>query len=169
MTREDEQATDEPAPEEKLWTLVETIGTGMLVTEDGGLLRGRPMTVSLRRDLNELHMLTRRSSHKAAELEQDARASLEFVDRENGDYVSISGAARISQDREAIRAIWGPYADAWFDEGPEGDDVAMVRFRALEAQYWDTSTSILRQAWQILMAARSDSTPVLGEQRKLSL
>lgn len=159
----------ETAARDKLWRLVEEIGTGMLVTEDDGLLRGRPMTVTVRPELNELHMLTRRSSHKAAELEREARASLVFSDRDKGDYVSLSGAARISQDREAIRALWGPYADAWFDEGPDGADVAMVRFRALRAEYWDTSSSLLKQAWQIALAARTEGTPDLGEQRKLEL
>ncbi|MEX2631163.1 MAG: pyridoxamine 5'-phosphate oxidase family protein [Tistlia sp.] len=159
----------ETAARDKLWHLVEEIGTGMLVTEDEGLLRGRPMTVTARPELNELHMLTRRSSHKAKELAEEAHASMVFADREKGEYVSLSGAARISQDREEIRALWGPYADAWFDEGPEGDDVAMVRFRALRAEYWDTTTSVLKQAWQIALAARSDETPQLGEQRKLKL
>lgn len=154
---------------DKLWHLVEEIGTGMLITEDEGLLRGRPMTVTVRRELTELHMLTRRSSHKAVELEQDARAGLVFSDREKGEYVSLSGAARISQDREQIRALWGPYADAWFDEGPDGQDVAMVRFRALRAEYWETSTSVLKQAWEIVLAAGSNETPDLGTQQKLRL
>lgn len=155
--------------QDKLWRLVEHIRTGMLVTEDEGLLRGRPMTVTVRPELNELHMLTRRSSHKALELDRDGRAAMLFEDRDEGEYVSISGAARISQDREEIRALWGPYADAWFDEGPEGDDVAMVRFRGIRAEYWKTSTSMLKQAWEIALAARSDETPDLGEQQKLRL
>jgi general stress protein 26 len=163
MTENDTEAR------ERLWRLVEDIGTGMLVTEDEGLLRARPMTVTVRKELTELHMLTRRSSHKAVELEQDSRAALAFSDREKGEYVSLSGAARISQDRDEIRALWGPYADAWFTEGPEGQDVAMVRFRALRAEYWDTSTSVLKQAWQIVLTAGSDDTPDLGTQQKLRL
>lgn len=157
------------AAEEKLWKLVEDIGTGMLVTEDEGLLRGRPMTVTVRPALNELHMLTRVSSHKAVELEQDASACLVFSDREKGEYASLTGAARISQDRASIRALWGPYADAWFDEGPEGSDVAMVRFRAMRAEYWHTTASPLEQAWQISFSAGTAETPDLGEQQKLRL
>lgn len=161
MTEKD--ATD------KLWDLVEDIGTGMLVTEDGGLLRARPMTVTVRRDLSELHMLTRRSSHKAVELEQDGRASLAFAEPRKGEYVSLSGAARISQDRGAIRALWGDYADAWFKEGADGEDVAMVRFRVLRAEYWDTESGPVARAREIAMAAHSEDMPALGEQQKLSL
>ncbi len=154
---------------EKLWRLVGDIGTGMLVTEDEGGLRGRPMTATVRAELNELHMLTRRSSHKAVELEQDARACMVFSDKEKGEYVSLTGAARISRDRDAIEALWGPYAKAWFEEGPEGEDVAMVRFRAVRAEYWDTTTSMLKQAWEIGIAAGSERTPDLGEQQKLQV
>src|SRR5690606_4348602 len=99
--RESRNTMTEKNATDKLWDLVEDIGTGMLVTEDAGALRARPMTVTVRRDLTELHMLTRRSSHKALELERDNRASLTFAEPRKGEYVSITGAARISQDREA--------------------------------------------------------------------
>ena len=169
MTQNRDTTADSRAARETLWRLVEDIGTGMLITEDDDLLRGRPMTATARPELNELHMLTRRSSHKAVELGREARASLVFAEREKGEYVSLSGAAQISQDRDAIRALWGPYADAWFSDGPDGEDVAMVRFRAIRAEYWETSTSVLKQAWQIALSAGKDETPDLGEQRKLRL
>jgi general stress protein 26 len=119
----------------------------MLVTRDGAPLRSRPMAPNVDADSEEIRFLTRRSSHKADEIDDIGEVNLAFMAESGGDYVSVSGHASLSQDRALIRAIWTPNDDAWFPEGPDGPDIAAIRVRATMAEYWDAAGGARRYAW----------------------
>lgn len=49
--------------------------------------------------------------------------------------MSISGLADLVQDRELIHQMWEPSWKAWFPDGPDEDDLVLVRVRPLYAEY----------------------------------
>jgi len=129
------------------WKLLADMPVCMLVTRDGPALRSRPMAPNVDADQEEIRFLTRRSSHKADEIDDIGEVNLAFLAAEQEDYVSVSGTASLSRDRDLIRAIWTPNDDAWFPEGPDGPDMAAIRVRPSQAEYWDAAGGDRRYAW----------------------
>ncbi len=119
----------------------------MLVTRDGRALRSRPMAPNVDAGREEIRFLTRRSSHKVDEIDDIGEVNVAFVDTGREDYVSVSGMASLSQDRDLIRAIWTAADETSLPEGPEGPDIAAIRVRPTMAEYWDAHGGERRYAW----------------------
>ena len=106
---------------EELDRLIEGIETAMFTTRrhDGHLV-SRPMATQKRDPIADLWFVTEVESEKVNELRQDPHVSLAYFDTGSWEWVSVSGTARISTDRESIRAVYQPDWKAWFpDEGDE--------------------------------------------------
>lgn len=151
----------------KFWDLVENMPNCMMTTQDGDFLRSRPMLGSAKRDDEEFRFITRMSSHKAQEIGKERDVNLSFVDESGRTYISVSGKATLSQDRELIREIWGLGDQAWFNS-PNDDDVGLIRVRPVRAEWWDRDTSAAKMAWELLKASVSSVQPDVGENRKIS-
>ena len=129
------------------WKLLADMPVCMLVTRDGPSLSSRPMAPNIDPAREEIRFLTRRSSHKADEIDEIGEVNLAFLATGREDYVSVSGTATLTQDRDLIRAIWTSNDDAWFPEGPDGPDMAAIRVRPSQAEYWDAKGGDRRYAW----------------------
>jgi general stress protein 26 len=129
------------------WRLLAGMPVCMLVTHDGPTLRSRPMAPSVDAAKEEVRFLTRRSSHKVDEIDDMGEINLAFMDARGEDYVSVSGMALLSQDRDLMRAIWTDDDDISFPEGPDGPDVAAIRVLPTMAEYWDARGGERRYAW----------------------
>lgn len=139
------------------WKLLAEIPACMLVTRDGPALRARPMGPNVDVDRGEIRFVTQRSSHKADEIADLGDVNLSFIadsDKGQEQYVSVSGVASLTQDRNLIREIWTPNDDTWFPEGPDGPDVAAIRVRPTTAEYWDAAGGGRRYAWISFFARR---------------
>jgi general stress protein 26 len=156
--------------QDKLWSLIDDNAVCMMVTEDPqGGLRARPMHAIAERDRGELWFYTRVASGKSAEISDDAHVCLCFARPAKQDYVSVSGVATLSTDREMIHRHWSRFVDAWFPEGPDGADVGMIRVAIDRGEYWDGDSSHVLSALKMLRASAKDETPDLGENRKVAL
>ncbi len=129
------------------WALLAGMKVCMLITRDGAALRARPMAPNVDADRAEIRFLTRRTTHKADEIDNIGAVNLAFMAQEREDYASISGNAALSRDRKLIRAIWTRNDDIWFPEGPDGPDIAAIRVQATMAEYWDAAGGARRYAW----------------------
>lgn len=142
---------------ERVWDLVENIRFCMLATNDGDSIRSRPMTAHAERaDLKD---------HK--NLDVFANVCLAFADSGNMNYVSISGAGNLSNDREKINELWSaPYKT--FLDGPDDPDIRVLAITPRDAQYWDGPGKSVSYA-KMLVAAVSDAKPDLGDHGKVTL
>lgn len=141
------------------WAMISEIKVCILVTRHGEALRGRPMGPVGNRQLGEIHFLTRPSSHKAYEIADMGFVNLAFIDRQREHYLSVSGTAKVAQDKALIRSLWDADADKWFPEGPDGPDVAVVRVKPDQAEYWDAAGGARKYAWLDLCQAEG-SAPI---------
>lgn len=107
------------------WDKIEKIEITMLTTHDNGLLRCRPMKAIPDREANRVWFFINRNHHKADEIKRKPEVNLSFVDANAGDYVSVSGRARIIDDREKARKYWSADAAAWFDDGIDDPDMRL--------------------------------------------
>src|SRR6185436_19278763 len=75
-------------------------------------------------------------------LQNDPHVSLAYYNTKSWEWVSVSGTVTISQDREAIRAMYKPDWKAWFgneggdrDGGPDDPRFALLLVDAQHAVY----------------------------------
>jgi general stress protein 26 len=105
---------------EKFYSAIESIDTAMMVTRRAdGHLRARAMANQKRAGGADLWFVTREGSAKLADLAQDPHLNLSYYRDSNREWVSVSGTAIISRDRDKIRELYQPDWKVWFAE--EGD------------------------------------------------
>ena len=129
---------------EQVAELIRGIRVAVLTTVDrDGELHSRPMATQDFGFDGTLWFFTAADSEKAAELEQDARVSVAYVDDDRARYVSLSGAARVVRDSEKMRELWSPVLRAWFPGGLDDPRLALVEVTVTGGEYWDAPSSRL--------------------------
>jgi general stress protein 26 len=154
---------------EKLREMIKDIDLCMLTTVDeSDDLHSRPM--SLNSDVDEqgnLWFFTSSNSHKASEIERTPNVNVSFIDTRKQHYVSISGMAELVHDKQKIKELWKPILKAWFPDGPEQPDIALLRVKIRKAEYWDGPSSTIAQAISFVSAIFTGKQVELGENKKL--
>jgi general stress protein 26 len=104
---------------DKFYELVYDIDTAMMTTRRAdGHLRSRAMANQKRAAGADLWFVTLESG-KLDEIAFDPHVNLSYYKDRTREWVSVSGIATISRDRDKIRELWAPDWQAWF---PKGDD-----------------------------------------------
>lgn len=155
----------------KLREIIKAVDICMLTTvdEEGGL-HSRPM--SNNRDVEfdgDLWFFTYGSSHKADEVGRVPQANASFADIDGQLYASVSGRAEVVRDRAKIEELWKPQLKAWFPEGVDTPDIALLKVTAERAEYWDGSQSLVAHAVGFVTALLKGEPADLGENEKLDL
>jgi len=153
----------------RFWDILDDMTVCMVTTEDGGVLRSRPMAPFIDTQNRSIQFVTDSDSAKIYELNQDADIALSFVDSEKMLFASVSGKGIVSRDRDLIRKLWGPYCDVFFDGGAENADVAVITVHPSQAEYWDNDKGKIAMAVEMTRAYFTDGGPDLGENAKLDL
>jgi general stress protein 26 len=133
----DEKKTDE------LYELIENIEIAMLTTRrPDGRLVSRPMATQKREAFADLWYVTDIESNKMDELESDPHVNLGFLDTTSWEWVSVSGTARVSTDRDMIHELYESDWKTWFGEiddvrdgGPDDPRLALILVDADSVTY----------------------------------
>ena len=116
---------------DRLYETIEDIHTGMMTTRrSDGHLVSRAMANQKAAPGADLWFVTTEGSAKLSEIEGDPHVNLSYLNTK-WEWISVSGTAKLSRDREIIRQLWEPDWKAWFpDEGDPrhgtADDPRMV-------------------------------------------
>lgn len=137
---------DEPSTR-KLWDMIRDIRFAMLTSEDGGLLRSRPMAASQREFDGTLWFFTRADSHKVAEVQTDDRVAVSYAAPGKQTYVSLSGHAHLQRDKDLIAQHWSEALRTWFPKGQNDPEIALLRVDVEAAEYWDAPSSAMVHAF----------------------
>jgi len=122
----------------KLDELMAHFDTAMLVTKTGdGRLRSRPLAVAKREAEAALYFSTAIDSAKIRELEGDPQVNV--VMQSSRRFVSLTGRAHVSRDRNLIEKLWSDSWKVWFPGGKDDPSLALVVVEPDEASYWDSS------------------------------
>ena len=104
----------------KLYEMIEDLDTAMMTTRrPDGRLVSRAMANQKRVAGADLWFVTTEGADKLDELEEEPQVNLAYYKDRTREWVSVSGAAKISRDREIIRQLYAKDWKAWFPE--EGD------------------------------------------------
>ena len=154
----------------KLKEMIKDIDLCMLTTVDeSNDLHSRPMSLNSDVDENgDLWFFTSSNSHKASEIERTPNVNVSFIDTRKQHYVSISGMAELVRDKQKIKELWKPVLKAWFPDGPDQPDVALLKVNVRKAEYWDGPSSTIAQAISFVSAIVTGKQAELGENKKLN-
>lgn len=161
------------SPRAKLWDLIRDIRFGMFTTRHtNGHLHARPMTLQ-NREIDEdesLWYFMSKSTEPVADLQREAQVNVSFAEPHDQSYVSVSGEASVVDDPSRKRLLWNKANEAWFPNGPDDPDVALVRVRITHADYWDAPNSKLVRLYEMAKAVVTGEPPTdMGERERVQV
>ena len=173
MAQTQDAPTVTPAPAEelkKLNDLIKGVKFAMMTTvELDGSLRSRPMATQATEFDGDAWFFTTESAPKVDEVEHDRRVNLSFAGKDDNVWVSMSGTAEVVRDRAKMAELWSPDLKAWFPDGLDQADLALLKVHVDQAEYWDaTSNKVAFVAGMLKSIARGESYQP-GENKKLDL
>jgi general stress protein 26 len=151
----------------RVWKLMEKIGVCMLASKDGEKIRSRPMRAHARESENAIYFLTDARGHKDEEVMQDDHVCLSFSQPSDGKFLTVTGRARVLNDRALIKDLWDASAEAYWT-GPDEPGVRAIEVTPDDAQFWEGPHGVVA-TFQMIAAAATAGPPVLGDQRKVDL
>ncbi len=155
----------------KIADLIKSINFGMLTTIDAeGRLHSRPMASNKEVEFDgDVWFFTYGSSPKVHEIENKPYVNVAFSDPKTQTYVSLSGRAELVRDHEKIKQLWQPQLKAWFPNGVDEPDIALIKINADQAEYWDSPANPIAHAISLAKVALTGKPAQPGENEKVSL
>ena len=154
-----------------LMQMLEEIGTCMLTTVDAeGRLASRPMGVAHIDEDHRLWFFSRVESEKVDDVVGEGQVNLAFVDDKT--WVSVAGSAVVRTDEATKVQLWDLGAKAYFADGPEDPDVALIEVRPESAQYWEgpgSAVALVKMATASLANKWGKDSPSMGDQGRVDL
>lgn len=172
-------ADDSVSTERKLddlYELIDGIEVAMMTTRrPDGRLVSRAMQTQERRAHADLWFVTNVADHKIEELAQDPQVNLAYYKDRTREWVSVSGRAILSRDRDLIRGLYKPDWKAWFPDeggdrngGPDDPRIALIDVYAESVVYSKKDRPALMQAFSIAKAMVTGSAPKTADLRHVS-
>lgn len=176
--RDQEEAKDLSTSKklEQLYELIDGIETAMLTTRTKtGALVSRPMQTQARRAGTDLWFMTVVTSGKVDELIADPQVNLGYYKDGSREYVSVSGRARLTQDKGLIHELYKPDWKAWLgdegderDGGPDDPRIALIEVTAESAYYLKSNQPRLIALFNVAKAIATGNPPKAGDAGELN-
>jgi general stress protein 26 len=130
---------------EKLAAMIKDIKFTMLstVTADGSI-HSRPMAtqhLDVKSFDGTLWFFSKKSSFKNSDIKTEQHVNLAYANADKQQYVSVSGRAQISNDKQKMKELWNPLLKAWFPEGLEDPEISLIGVQVDNAELWDSPPS----------------------------
>ena len=162
---------------DELYGLIEKIETAMFTTRRAdGRLVSRPMATQKRDPMADVWFVADIESDKMDELENDSNVNLSYFDNGSREWVSVSGTAQISTDRDEIRRVYQPDWKAWFgkmdevrDGGPDDPRLALILVDAESVIYMKVNKPKPVVLFELVKGMVTGDKLDIGETEKLNM
>ena len=156
---------------EKMYEQIEEIEIAMMTTRrPDGHLQSRAMATQKRAPGADLWFVTLDETEKLRDLAGDPHVNLTYYKDRTREWVSVSGIARVTRDRQKIRELYAPDWKAWFpkeDDPRHGtkDDPRMVLIGVdvHAAMFLEVNKPQPVVLFELVKGWLTGSTPELGE------
>ena len=120
-----------------LQDLVSDFEVAMLVTQTANGVHARPMAVASMDDGIGVYLVTDLNSLKVDEINVNPHALLTFQSARK--FASVRGELTVLRDRQLIDKMWKEAWKVWFPDGKSDPNIALLKFKAHEGEYWDNA------------------------------
>ena len=173
--RDDEVPTGKKLDD--LYKLIDGIEVAMLTTRrPDGQLVSRAMQTQRRTAGTDLWFVTNWFEGKLDEIALDPHVNVSFYKDRTRDWVSVSGTAIISRDRNLIHGLYKRDWKAWFpkeegnprrDGGPDDERITLILVEAHVVTYSKRDRPMPLVLFEIAKAMVTGSTPKVADVRTL--
>ncbi len=156
----------------KLKEMAEDINTCMFCTKAANgpaLFDTRPMATLKVDDEGNFWFFSASDSDKNFEIKQNEQVQLIYAKVSDAHYLSVSGRATISRNREQIDILWNKMAEAWFKGGKDDPSITLICVKPEDAYYWDTKNGKMITLLKIALSALSQKKMDGGIEGKLKM
>jgi general stress protein 26 len=171
---------DNEVPLEKklddLYQLIDGIETAMLTTRrhDGHLV-SRAMQTQRHTTGADLWFMTNAESEKFEEIALDPHVNVAYYRDRTREWVSVSGRAILSQDRDLIDSLYKPDWKAWLGDagdgkrngGPHDPRIALILVEADSVTYSKNDRPMPLVLFQVVKAMVTGEPPKVADLREL--
>ena len=159
-----------------LYKLIDGIEVAMVTTRraDGHLI-SRPMVTQRRTTGTDLWFMTNVESEKYEELVHDDHINVAYLKGRTREWVSVSGRAILSRDRDLIESLYRPSWRAWLgdvgdgkrDGGPHDPRIALILVEADSVVYSKNDKPIPLVLFQVVKGMITGDKPDVADVRQL--
>lgn len=181
MTDATDKNRDNEVPLEKklddLYKLIDGIETAMVTTRrSDGHLVSRAMATQRRTTGADLWFMTNAETEKFEEIALDPHVNVSYYRDRTGEWVSVSGHAILSQDRDLIDGLYQPDWRAWLgdtgdgkrDGGPHDPRIALILVEADSVTYSKNDRPMPLVLFQVMKSMITGEPPKVANLRELS-
>lgn len=136
---------------------------------DDGDIHSRPMATMDYDFTGDLWFFTSKDSEKVQEVGKTQRVGVAFADIDKQKYVTLTGNGELVTDRAKIEALWNPLVKAWFHDGLDDPNLALLKIEVDRAEFWDGPHSKLLNLFSMVKSAVTGKTDDMGEHGTVSL
>ncbi|AWH17194.1 general stress protein [Stenotrophomonas sp. ZAC14D2_NAIMI4_7] len=148
----------------QLSELIKDVEVAMFTTTGvDGRLYSRPLGTQQVDFDGDLWFATAADSPKVAEIALNPQVNVAYASPSKNTYVSVSGRARIVDDRTRIEALWSPAMKLFFPGGKDDPSLRLIQVRAETAEYWEGPGTLLGKALSFVLSAVQDDPSQLGD------
>ena len=150
---------------DKVLELIKSMGFALLGPREGGsgAMHARPMAFRAAEFDGNLWFFTKKSSRKVRELLANPEPLLCFADPGRQNYVSATGKSDIVTDRAKVKELWTEAYRTWFPQGPDDQEIVLIRVTVDHAEYWDVPSSVMVHAYGYIKAVTTGTPPHPGD------
>jgi general stress protein 26 len=159
----------------KLYDMIADSKVAMMTTRRAdGHLRARPMANQKHAAGADLWFVTAEGTAKLDDLANDAHVNLSYLHESSMEWISVSGTATVSRDREIIRELYASDWKMWFaDEGdprhgtPDDPRMVLIGVEVQMAEFLEVNKSKPVLLFEMAKGWLTGSEPELGEMHKV--
>lgn len=166
MSRHDENTSDIKLLSDK----IKGIRIAMMTTEESdNTLRSRPMATQEMEFDGDLWFFTKADAPKVGDVQQHNRVNISYAKPEDNVFVSVSGTAALVRDSNKIHELWKPFLKAWFPQGLDDPELALLKVNVESAEYWDAPSGTMGRLYSAAKGLATGGKDSGGENKKLNI
>jgi general stress protein 26 len=149
---------------------IKGIRIAMLTTIDqDGALRSRPMATQEMEFDGDLWFFTYADSPKVEDVKEYEQVNISYAKPDDNLFVSVAGTAQLVRDRQKIQELWNPFVKAWFPNGQDDPNVALLKVTVSNAEYWDAPSGKMGALYTAVKNLATGGKDPGGENKKLEM
>jgi general stress protein 26 len=160
---------------QKFYALIEKIDTAMMTTRRAdGHLRSRAMANQKQAHGADLWFVTAIDTEKVHDVEHDPHVNLSYYKNDTREWISVSGIAAISRDRQKIAELYAPDWKMWFGEDgdprhgtPDDPRIALIGVTIHAAEFLEVNKPKPVVLFELVKGWVTGTEPRIGEMHEL--